>query len=85
MKTHIGFRPSKNKLKKYDALFSDGSYVSFGSRNYQHYKDTTGLGQFSHLDHLDKKRRDRYYKRHSKDYPKYSPDWFSKNYLWPKI
>lgn len=78
------FVKSTRKNKKYDVYEQkqDGlKYLtSFGDVRYQHYKDKLGL--YSHLNHLDKKRRDLYYTRHKKDYPKYSPDWFSKKLLW---
>lgn len=78
--------PSKYKQKKYDAYTKDGEYItSFGAikKNgtpYDQYKDK--IGYYSMYDHKDKKRRDNYYKRHNKNYPKYSPDWFSKKFLW---
>lgn len=78
------FVKSTRKNKKYDVYEQkqDGlKYLtSFGDVRYQHYKDKLGL--YSHLNHLDKKRRDLYYTRHKKDYPKYSPDWLSKKLLW---
>ena len=82
----LRFEKSSNKNKKYDAILKDSEgqikKVSFGSINYQHYKDTTPLKLYSNLDHLDKKRKDLYYKRHNINYPKYSSDYFSKTYLW---
>jgi len=83
----LGFRKSKNSKKKYDAILFDDKikYVSFGDINYQHYKDTTPDKLYSHLDHVDKKRRKNYIKRASaKNYhlKKYSPAYFSYNYLW---
>jgi hypothetical protein len=44
--------------------------------------DRTPLKLYASLDHRDPERRARYYQRHAKNYPKYSPDWFSKKYLW---
>ena len=82
MSDKIKFEKSKVKGKKYTAILPDGKKVSFGALGYQQYKDTTPLKLYSNLDHNDKERRDRYYARHPKDYPKYSPDWFSKKYLW---
>lgn len=73
---------SPNSKKKYRVILSDGRKVDFGAREYSQYKDTTPLKAYSHLDHLDKKRRERYYARHNKDYPKYSADWLSKTFLW---
>ena len=76
----IEFKPSTRKNKKYDA-FHKGEYItSFGDKRYQHYFDK--LGYYSYLNHYDEKRRANYYKRHNKDYEKYSADWFSKKFLW---
>lgn len=83
------FRRSLRKDKKYDVVFDDGSYISFGAikRNgepYQQFKDSTPLKLFSAYDHGDKERRLRYYARHGsmESAKPYSPDWFSKRYLW---
>ena len=67
--------------------------VKFGDNRYQQYKDR--IGDWSFLDHRDKKRRDRYRARHSKimkvlteEYtlPSYevpfTPEWFSWYLLW---
>ncbi len=83
----LGFEKSHLKNKKYNAILQNKitghiKKVPFGSVYYQQYKDSTGLKLYSHLDHNDKKRRELYYKRHNKDYPKFSPDYFSKKYLW---
>jgi hypothetical protein len=78
----ISFRKSTKPHKKYDAIMSDGSIVSFGDNRFQQYKDTA-LGLYSHLDHLDKKRKDNYKSRHHKDInKKFSPGWMSFNFLW---
>lgn len=83
-----GFRKSKRKNKKYDAILYDTEnkrtkIISFGDSRYQHYKDTTGLGEYSNLDHNDEERRRLYRSRHYKTHKKkYSPSWFSWNYLW---
>lgn len=68
--------------KKYRVYLDNGRHVDFGSKSYQQYRDTSPLKAYSHLDHLDKARRDRYYARHKKDYPPYSADWLSKRFLW---
>jgi hypothetical protein len=62
----VQFRKSTNKIKKYDALTPSGKWIAFGSVLHQQYKDKTGLGLYSHMDHLDKKRRNLYRKRHKK-------------------
>ena len=91
----INFYPSNRRNKKYHAIvrLKNGEIlnVHFGDKRYQHYKDTTPLKLYSQLDHLDKARRVNYKKRHKKiknkdnkpSYKvKYSPAWFSWNYLW---
>lgn len=96
--TILFFQKSSIKNKKYRAWYFDNSgklkYTDFGSRSYQHYKDTTGDKLFSHLDHLDEERRRKYISRHSKIMMnfngkkrpaitvKYTPAWFSMKYLW---
>lgn len=80
----VGFEEGKYP-KKYIAILNDDGKikkVSFGHQDYQQYQDRTPLRLYSHLNHLDKKRRELYYKRHNKEYPIYSADWFSKTYLW---
>jgi outer membrane scaffolding protein for murein synthesis (MipA/OmpV family) len=86
----IRFEKSKNKRKKYDALIKNKetgniNRVGFGSRIplMQQYKDTTGLGLYSSLDHLDKKRRDNFRKRHSCDTAKkMTGRYWSCSFLW---
>lgn len=85
----IKFEKSKRKTKKYDALFTNlktGKIkrLSFGDTNYQHFKDSTGLDLYSHLDHGDKKRQRAYIKRHLKDIKPemYSPGLLAIRYLW---
>lgn len=73
-------KPSTLKHKKYDVFNKEKKVLSFGDKRYQQYKDK--IGHYSHLDHLDKKRRELYYKRHNKDYGIHSADWFSKKFLW---
>ena len=82
MDTKIKFELSNQKNKKYKAILPNGQTVSFGDVRYQQYKDKTPLKAYSNLDHNDKKRRELYYKRHNKDYPKFSAGYFSKKYLW---
>lgn len=86
--TLIGFEKSHLPAKKYNAILeriSTGaiSRVPFGATGYEQYKDSTGLGIYSHLDHLDKSRRRNYISRHSKDNNRpFSASWLSLNYLW---
>lgn len=67
--------------KKYYALV-DNKKVYFGERGYQHYYDI--MKYYSKDNHLNKKRRDLYYKRHGLA-KKYSPKYFSHKILWPII
>jgi hypothetical protein len=76
---------------KYKVILPSGKSVSFGDKRYQHFKDQTPLKLYSHLDHLDPKRRASYRARHGamvdkngKRYvdKKYSAAWFSYHYLW---
>lgn len=90
----IRFTIPKSGNKKYKAEVFDlsGKRVAtakFGDRRYQQYKDR--IGYYSDLDHNDKKRRDRYRKRHegilTKDgvpaYKKeFSSSFFSYWFLW---
>lgn len=87
----IGFRISSRYNKKYDAIIKnkqDGTlvYIPFGSRSplMQQYKDSTGIGAYSHLDHNDKVRRIKFRIRFKGQYdPDYfSPLYFSWVYLW---
>ena len=82
MDKNIKIEKSDRKGKKYKDILPDGKAVHFGAVGYQQYKDSTPLKLYSNLDHKDEKRRELYYKRHAKEYPKYSADYFSKIYLW---
>lgn len=84
----IKFEKSKTKHKKYAAILKNtetgrNKKVNFGDKRYQHYRDKTGLGLYSHLDHRDPERRRRYRARHAKTMKKkYSASWFAAKYLW---
>ena len=85
-------KKSTRKHKKYMARRSCMyPWVHFGDKRYQQYKDSTGLGLYSHLDHGDKRRRENYFQRFSdtpyksealKKEQKYSAKWLSHKYLW---
>jgi hypothetical protein len=73
-------------FKKYKVeVFVGGKKIKttqFGDKRYAQFKDKTPLKLYSKKDHLDKKRRKRYYDRHGKDAVKYSAKYFSHKYLW---
>ncbi len=73
---------STRKNKKYD-VYENGKYLlSFGDNRYAQYKDSTGLGVYTHLNHLDRDRRRLYYARHGKYAEPYTAKWFSHFFLW---
>ena len=76
--------PRIDKKYRVHIRLDDGKIrkVDFGARGYAQYRDSTPLKAYSHLDHLDKMRRDRYFKRHKIDYPMGSADSLSKQFLW---
>tara|TARA_R110002167_G_scaffold310673_1_gene515591 strand:- start:22 stop:300 length:279 start_codon:yes stop_codon:yes gene_type:complete len=65
----------KKKTIHFGAIKKDGT-------PYSQFKDTTPLKLYSKYDTNDKERRKLYYKRHNKNYGKYSADALSKKYLW---
>jgi len=82
---------STSKHKKYMVKTPKGKIIHFGDKRYEHFKDTTGLGKYSNLNHNDKKRRENYCKRakgikDGKGNPTYnnkeSPNYYSMKYLW---
>lgn len=81
--------PTESKMKKYTAIITNKNTgrtvkLHFGDERYQQYKDSTGLGCYTHLDHNDKKRRAAYKARHKATLKAgfYSPGFFSDRYLW---
>ena len=91
--TFKGFRKSKTKTAKYDAILERNDdnklfFMPFGSKINTQYQDTTGLGLYSHLDNNDKKKRLLFRKRFQKlkdkqDWNKgYTRLYFSYNFLW---
>ena len=77
---------SRSKNKKYTAFLEnretgDMEKIHFGDSRYQQYKDK--IGDYAHLDHGDKKRRQNYIKRHRvNSFEPYSANYFSLKYLW---
>ena len=80
-----GFEKGKG-VKKYNALLKnqktgETKKVPFGDRRFEQYKDL--IGEYSQLDHKDKKRRELYRKRHKgEDQHKFSSGYFAMKYLW---
>lgn len=63
---NVVFTKSTRRNKKYRVDFDyDGVHhvLHFGHTDYQHYRDSTGLGLYSDLDHNDKTRRKAYQRR----------------------
>lgn len=65
----IKIKKSKRKGKKYVAFVRNKEgkerTIHFGSVEYAQFKDSSGVGAYTHKDHGDKKRRDNYFSRHS--------------------
>lgn len=85
------FSESDRKDKKYSVLTPSGRKIYFGDPNSQQWKDSTGLGVYTHLNHNDPKRRRSYLARAggirnkakelTKDNPEYA-NYYSIRYLW---
>ena len=63
----IKILPPTQKNKKYAALIrlnGKQKLINFGDIRYQHYRDTTPLKLYSHLDHNDWNRKQNYLARH---------------------
>ena len=88
---------AKQRGKKYSAILNTGRKVNFGYAPMGQYKDSTGLGIYSHKNHGDKKRRRRYLQRHHggetsktnaladeirKNHGRINARWLSTFYLW---
>ena len=87
--TLVGFERSHVKGKKYDAILKNKrtrkvqKRVPFGAIGYEHFKDSTGKGLYSRVNHRDPKRRRNYRTRHhGENKRKFSSGYFSWKYLW---
>jgi len=83
----LRFEISATKNKKYDAILRHNSgqikKIPFGDKRYEQFRDSTGLGVYSNLDHGDRKRQINYLKRMEKSKDNlFSSSYFSSNYLW---
>ena len=86
----MNFKKSTRPGKKYMVVVN-GKTIHFGDIKMQQYKDTTGLGLYTHLNHNDEKRRASYLARAKgiKDKNgnltwknKNSANYFSVKFLW---
>jgi hypothetical protein len=57
------FKKSNRKGKKYSVITPSGKTIHFGSSHMEQYRDSTGLGLYSHKNHGDEERRKRYLAR----------------------
>jgi hypothetical protein len=81
----IKFYPSKRKFKKYMVTFTlngEPYKIHFGDNRHEHFKDSTGLGTYSILDHNDPERKRRYYQRHGRTSDPTTAKYWSNKYLW---
>lgn len=85
-------RISRKKNKKYD-IYYNGHWVSFGHKDYEHYKTSDRIPKELHIydEHHDKERRKQYRARASKITDKYgnftyknknSPNYWAYHLLW---
>ena len=59
----MNFKKSTRPGKKYMVITPNGKTIHFGDIKMQQYRDTTGLGLYTHLNHNDEKRRASYLAR----------------------
>jgi hypothetical protein len=82
---------SKDTHRKYDAHITNTEngkthIVPFGNIDKRHYRDSTSLGTYKHLDHWDLKKRDDYINENKKKFEgnknKFSSDYFTAKFLY---
>ena len=86
----VGFERSHVRGKKYDAILRNKrdptrskKSVPFGAVGYEQFKDSTGKGFYTRVNHGDPKRRRNYRTRHhGENKRKFSSGYFSWKYLW---
>ena len=59
----MNFKKSTRPGKKYMVVAPNGKTIHFGDSSSEQYRDTTGLGLYTHLNHNDEKRRASYLAR----------------------
>jgi hypothetical protein len=77
--------PSKSKNKKYSVrVMKNGKpkLLHFGDSRHFHFRDTTGVGAWSHLDNNDPERRRLYFARHGFTNDETTPKYWSNRFLW---
>lgn len=79
---HIERSPAKHKKYRADVLLDGVEYknVDFGDTRYEHFKDSTPLKLYSHLDHNDIHRLHMYHARHKNNNG--VAGLLAKKYLW---
>lgn len=87
----IKITQSKDSNKKYDANIMNTitgkiTLIPFGNVNKRHYRDTTELKIYKHLDHWDLKKREDYINENKKKFEgiknKFSSDYFTAKFLY---
>ena len=78
-KKYVAILQSKKDNSIYKFVYFGG--IRSGGLPYSQYKDRV-LGIYSMYNNLDKAKRANYHKRHSDKGIDYSPNYFSKKYLW---
>jgi hypothetical protein len=82
---------SKDGNKKYDAHIANTengkmTIIPFGNINKRHYRDTTALRTYKHLDHWDLKKREDYINENKKKFEgiknKFTSDYFTARFLY---
>jgi len=84
------FKKSTRSDKKYMVTYNN-KIIHFGNPYYEHYRDSTGVGAYSHMDHMDERRKKSYLKRakgitdndgNLTYNDKSSANYYAINYLW---
>jgi hypothetical protein len=75
------FRRSTRKGKKYMVKYQN-TWIHFGAIGYGQFRDSTGLGLYSGLDHNDAVRQKSYFARFGPAVDKSKAMYYSHKYLW---
>lgn len=74
-------KKSTRKHKKYMIRYNN-KWIHFGDSRYEHFRDSTPLQLYKHLNHNDPDRRRLYYARHGKTAKIGTPKYYSHKFLW---